>query len=109
MVMFKILVVTFATMIVASQSFAQSVDDRRKLYALGEAGPEYCPNIETGWFKMGAIGYDMSADEGEYQRYKAAKNQWFQTFRNVGSQPVVCQFLMDKFGPGTVLELFQYR
>lgn len=97
-----------ALLVATAASAAPSIDDRRKLYALGEAGPEYCPNIETGWFKMGAIGYDMSAD-GEWQRYKAVKDEWFQTFRKVGSHDVVCQFLMDKFGPGTALELFQYR
>ncbi|MGX5827162.1 hypothetical protein [Mesorhizobium sp. 43Arga] len=107
--MLKSLLLGCALSLVASQCFAQTIEERRKLYALGEAGPEWCPNIETGWFKLGAIGYDMSADEGEYRRYKAVKNEWFESFRKVGNQAVVCQFLMDKFGPGTALELFQYR
>lgn len=105
--MIKPVVFACAVLLATTQCFAQTIEERRKLYALGEAGPEYCPNIEVGWFKMGAIGYDMASDD--YQLYKAARNQWFEMFRKVGSQPVVCQFLMDKFGPGTPLELFQYR
>ncbi|TIN76780.1 hypothetical protein [Mesorhizobium sp.] len=107
--MTKALLLAGTLLLVSSQSFAQTVEERRKFYALGDAGPEYCPDIETGWFKMAAIGYDMSADEGEYQRYKAAKNDWFQTFRKVGSQAVVCEFLMNQFGPGSATELFQYK
>lgn len=107
--MTRSLLLACALLLAASQCFAQTIDDKRKLYALGEAGPEYCPNIETGWFKMAAIGYDMSADQDEYQRFKAAKNDWFQTFRKVGSRAVVCEFLMDKFGPGSPSELFQFK
>lgn len=106
----KYLAALLVILITANAALADAtVEQRRKLYALGEAGPEYCPNIETGWFKMGAIGYDMSTDDAEWQRYKAAKNDWFQTFRKIGSQPIVCQLLMDKFGPGTQSELFQYK
>jgi hypothetical protein len=42
---------------------AQYNAEKRKLYALADTAPEYCPNIETRWFVKGSIGYDMSSDK----------------------------------------------
>ncbi|RUU03264.1 hypothetical protein EOD10_35570 [Mesorhizobium sp. M7A.T.Ca.TU.009.01.3.2] len=85
------------------------IEQKRKLYALGTAGAEYCPQITTAWFALGSIGYNMNADDGEYQRYAAAEQGWFDTFRAAGPRDVVCELLMQKYGPGGDFELFKYK
>lgn len=93
--------------LIATVATAQTIEQKRKLYALGNAGPAYCPDIETGWFKMASIGYDMT--DAEYPVYKAEERKWFELFRSIGNRRAVCDGLMDKFGPGTATELFQYK
>ncbi|MDX8513524.1 hypothetical protein [Mesorhizobium captivum] len=98
-----------AALVATSAVAGASIDERRKLYALGTAGVEYCPQITNPWFALGSIGYDMNADEGEYQRYAAEEKNWFETFRKVGSRAVVCELLMQKYGPGADFELFKFK
>ncbi|RWC25913.1 MAG: hypothetical protein EOS27_27055 [Mesorhizobium sp.] len=85
------------------------IAEKRKLYALGTAGVEYCPQITNPWFALGSIGYDMNTDNNEYQRYAAEEKNWFETFRKVGSRDVVCELLMQKYGPGADFELFRWK
>lgn len=87
---------------------AQSMEEKRKLYSLMEAAPEYCPDIETKWFAKGALEYNMSAP-GEYQRFDDERRNWLRTFRDVGSRPIVCEALMQRYGPGGDLEIFQFK
>lgn len=94
---------------VASAHAEATVAQKRKLYALADAGPAYCPEIKAPWYVLGSIHYNMSSDDAEYGRYKAEFDDWLRTFRSVGNRAVVCQMLMDTYGPGTKLELFQYR
>ncbi|TIN36850.1 MAG: hypothetical protein E5Y10_22240 [Mesorhizobium sp.] len=86
-----------------------AIDQKRKLYALGKAGAEYCPQITTAWFALGSIGYDMNADDGEYQRFATEKQKWFDIFRAAGRRDGVCELLMQKYGPGGDFEMFKYR
>lgn len=103
----KVWAAALAVTIVASGASAQAtVDDQRKLYALGKAGVEYCPQIENPWFALAAIGYDMNAD-GEWQRFKAAEDEWFATFRSAGRRDDVCELLMRQYGPGAKFQMFQ--
>lgn len=90
-------------------SAGSTFDQKRKLYALGKAGAEYCPQITTAWFALGAIGYDMNADDGEYQRFAIEKQNWFETFRGAGNRDIVCELLMQQYGPGGDFEMFKYK
>ncbi|TIU69480.1 MAG: hypothetical protein E5V66_14085 [Mesorhizobium sp.] len=98
-----------AAFIATSAAADASVAEKRKLYALGTAGAEYCPQITNPWFALGSIGYDMNSDDGEYARYSAEQKNWFETFRKVGSRDVVCEALMQKYGPGADFELFKWK
>ncbi len=90
-----------------SANSAGATEAKRKMYALAEVGPKYCPNIETQWFAKGSIGYRMT--EEDYPLYKAAEDHWYEVFRQVGSRAVVCEMLMREHGPGGKLELFQFK
>lgn len=99
-----------AGMLVATMpsAMAQSVDQQRKLYALVDAAEEYCPDIKVRFGSRAMIGYDLEP-EGAYQAMTAEKDDWFRQFRNIGSRPIVCATLMDKFGPGGSPHLFAFR
>lgn len=90
-------------------SAADDLEAKRKIYALTEAGPEYCPDIETGWFVQGAIDYDMSATPDEVDKFQAEQKNWFKLFRKAGSRKAVCESLMDMYGPGADLALFSFK
>lgn len=105
----RYLTALLAVFIATSAAADASVDQKRKLYALGDAGAEYCPKITTAWFAMGSIGYDMNADDQEYSRFAAEKRHWFETFKAVGSRDVACELLMEKYGPGADFELFKWK
>lgn len=98
-----------AVAIATSAAADASIAEKRKLYALGTAGAEYCPQITNPWFALGSIGYDMNVDEGEYQRFAAEEKNWFKTFQAAGSRDVVCELLMQKYGPGANFELFKFK
>lgn len=84
------------------------IDQKRNLYSLAEAGSEYCPDIEMTWGALAALHYDHS-DPAEQGRFAAAKRDWFGVFRKVGNRAIACELLMDKYGPGARLELFQFK
>lgn len=84
-------------------------EQKRRLYAMATAAPEWCPNIETRWFTRGAIDYDLNASDGEYDLFDAERREWLRTFRQAGSRAAVCEAIMLQYGPGAELELFQYR
>lgn len=86
---------------------AEEMAQRRKLYALTEVAPRYCPGIETGWFVRGSIRYPMSDDD--FGLYKQAEDEWLEEFKKVGSRAVACEALMQVYGPGGKLELFQFE
>lgn len=85
-----------------------SLDAKRRLYALGKAGAEYCPGIKTGLMAMGAIGYDLS-DDTELARFQAEKQNWFDTFQKVGSRALACELLMRQYGPGAEFQMFWFK
>ena len=92
----------------STSAMAQSVTQKRTLYALMDAAPEYCPDIETRMFAKGALRYDMGAP-GEYELFSAERKRWLDLLKNIGSREVACASVMDKYGAGNRLELFQYR
>lgn len=84
----------------------------RRAYALMEAGAEYCPNLENTWtagaMVMEGYSYDPLVNDAEIHRLLAEKQKFFETFRSV-PRAIVCEMLMQEFGPGGRLHLFQFR
>lgn len=100
-----------AALLVATPLAAQGEQDqKRKLYALMNAAPEYCPDIETRWFVQGSIGYEFDAEDvAEWKRLEAAEQEWFSLFQQIGHRTVACEAIMQEYGPGGTIELFQWE
>ncbi len=85
----------------------------RKLYALAEAGDEYCPDIKLKFGVRMAIadtwGYRPPTSEEEINKLEAIKANLFSRFRKGGSRSYVCELLMQEYGPGGQIELFAFR
>jgi hypothetical protein len=41
--------------------------------------------------------------------YATKKQKWFDTFRAAGPRDIVCELLMQKYGPGGDFEMFKYK
>ena len=87
----------------------------RRAYATMQAGAEYCPDIEETWVAAATIkevfGYGYAAftdNPAEWRRLQAQKDKLFEAFRSV-PRLMVCEYLMQQFGPGGRLHLFQFR
>lgn len=99
---------TLGLVMLAVPAMAQTVEQKRKLYALMETASSYCPNIEVRFGAQGLLDYDMGAD-GEYEQYKKAEQHWYDLYRSAGSRTLVCNTLMNEYGPGSNLHVLEFK
>lgn len=83
-------------------------EQKRMLYALTEAAPRLCPDMETSWIRQGALDYDMSATADEIGKYQAEEKRWLKMIGGSG-RGAACAAIMQKFGPGADIDLFSYK
>ena len=109
-----IVIAAIAALLTTDTAIADSrYEAGRKAYAIMQAGAEYCPDIEETWTALAIIregyGYDpLKADDAEYGRVLLEKQKMFDTFRT-SPRVLVCDMLMQEFGPGARVHLFQFR
>lgn len=89
-----------------------TADKGIRLYALAEAGSEYCPEIEMTFLVRPVIARAFGFDAGAAirdGRLDAERTRWFGVFRSGPGRAIVCAQLMDSFGPGNSPQLFEWR